>query len=208
MKTRLKQFWVDGETLTDKSFSVFGDLQKLELLSISYAENMKSRGLTSVSNLRNLEWLRVRKGKGLLCSDFVQAFSDEKLKKLLFLDLSECSELSDLGLITIAKNCPTLATLNLCWCLVGTMLRPSSAAPSPAYPVLAPSPAWDPARRNRLGSGSKPANSSNKTPVPSNRSALSASKSAVSASKSAVSATSTPDDSSTGLPLSTNIGLL
>ena len=116
VKTRLKRFWVDGETLTDKSFSAFGDLQQLELLSVSFADNMKSRGLASISNLKNLEWLKIRRGNQLIAPDFVQAFSDGKLKKLLYLDLSECSKLSDLGLITVAKNCPMLATLNLCWC--------------------------------------------------------------------------------------------
>lgn len=115
-KSRLKQFWLDGESLSDKSFAVFGDLQKLELLSISFADNMGSKGLKSISRLSNLEWLKIRRGTSLLASDFFLAFSESKLRKLICLDLSECETLTDYGLMTISKNCPTLATLNLCWC--------------------------------------------------------------------------------------------
>jgi len=124
-RNKLKQFWLDGESLSDKSFSVFGDLQKLELLSISFADSMGSKGLKSISRLSNLEWLKIRRGSSLLASDFFLAFSENKLSKLICLDLSECSTLTDYGLMTISKNCPTLATLNLCWCweLTDTSLK-------------------------------------------------------------------------------------
>ena len=115
-KHRLRRFWLDGESLTDKSFSVLGTLHRLELLSISFSDNMRSKGLEAISKLSNLEWLKIRRGSSLLSSDFVSAFSEQKLEKLIFLDLSECACLSDLGLMIIAKNCPNLATLNLNWC--------------------------------------------------------------------------------------------
>jgi hypothetical protein len=48
---------------------------------------------------------------------FVRTFANGRLRKLLFLDLSDCSTLSDAGLMAVAQNCPNLGTLNLCWCM-------------------------------------------------------------------------------------------
>jgi len=115
-KDRLLQFVIDGESLTDKSFSAFGDLRKLQLLSISFADNMGSEGLLAISKLSNLEYLQIRRGYDLRPLDFVRTFDNKRLEKLLFLNLSECSKLSDLSLMTIAMNCPKLATLTLAWC--------------------------------------------------------------------------------------------
>jgi len=112
----LKKLWIDGESFTDNSFSQMGKLKKLELLSISFADSMKSEGLAGISQLANLDWLRIRRGAELLSSDFVTAFDGGKLKKLTTLDLSECSNLHDSGLISVASNCPDLVYLSLCWC--------------------------------------------------------------------------------------------
>jgi len=112
----LRKLWLDGESLTDKSFSRLGDLGCLNLLSISFADFMQGPGLDSVSRLENLEWLRIRRGAELQPPDFVSAFGHGKLKKLTTLDLSECSNLSDQGLISVSENCPLLDTVSLCWC--------------------------------------------------------------------------------------------
>jgi len=113
----LRQLWIDGETLTDESFGNLGLLaSRLELLSISFADSMGPRGMRAIARLANLEWLKVRRASQLQAEDFVRAFSDRQLKKLIYLDLSECSTLSDAGLMAMAKNCPNLGTLNLCWC--------------------------------------------------------------------------------------------
>jgi hypothetical protein len=114
---RLRQLWIDGETLTDDAFVNLDQLAaKLELLSISFADSMGQRGMRAVARLANLEWLKVRRANQLQAQDFVQAFSGGRLKKLLYLDLSECSTITDAGLIAVAQNCPNLGTLNLCWC--------------------------------------------------------------------------------------------
>jgi F-box and leucine-rich repeat protein GRR1 len=114
---RLRQLWIDGETLTDDSFGNLGQLApRLELLSISFADNMGSRGMGAIARLANLEWLKVRRANQLQAEDFVRAFGGGQLKKLIYLDLSECSTLSDAGLMAVAGNCPGLSTLNLCWC--------------------------------------------------------------------------------------------
>ncbi len=115
VKDRLQELWIDGETFTDAAFSKLGEIKKLRVLSISFADSMQSAGLRSISRLSNLVWLKVGKGK-LQSSDFVQMFSDMKLQKLKHLDLSECSKLSDLGLIMISLNCLKLKNLVLSWC--------------------------------------------------------------------------------------------
>jgi len=116
LKNTLKHFVIDGETLTDESFASFGDLKALIDLRISFCDNMESNGFLAISELSNLEWLKLRRAGNLLPQDFTLAFSDHKLKNLLHLDLSECATLSDDGLISISKNCPRLGHLILCWC--------------------------------------------------------------------------------------------
>ena len=116
-RNRLRQLWIDGETLTDESFGNLDQLaEKLELLSISFADSMGERGMRAIGRLANLAWLKVRRANQLPPEVFVRIFSGGNLKKLLFLDLSECSTISDAGLIAVAQNCPNLGTLNLCWC--------------------------------------------------------------------------------------------
>jgi len=113
---RLRMLWIDGESLSDESFCNFEKMEKLELLSISFSDNMGARGLASIAKLEKLEWLRLRRGAELEPLDFVTAFNLGKLKNLLHLDLSECSKIDDAGIISIAKHCPTLGTLCLNWC--------------------------------------------------------------------------------------------
>jgi len=113
---RLKMLWIDGESLSDESFSNFEKMVKLKLLSISFADNMGARGLASIAKLEKLEWLKLRRGAELEPVDFVTAFNEGKLKSLLHLDLSECSKIDDAGIISVAKHCPILGTLSLNWC--------------------------------------------------------------------------------------------
>lgn len=113
---KIKMLWIDGESLSDESFSSFEKMVNLELLSISFADNMGARGLTSLAKLEKLEWLKLRRGAELEPLDFVTAFNLGKLKSLLHLDLSECSKIDDAGIISVAKHCPTLGTLSLNWC--------------------------------------------------------------------------------------------
>jgi len=113
---KLKMLWIDGESLSDDSFAYFEKMVNLELLSISFGDNMGSRGLASIAKLEKLEWLKLRRGAELEPMDFVTAFNLGKLKSLLHLDLSECSKIDDAGIISVAKHCPTLGTLSLNWC--------------------------------------------------------------------------------------------
>jgi len=112
----IKYLWIDGESLSDKSFSNFHKMVNLEILSISFADNMGPSGILSIGKLRNLEWLKLRRGADLEPIDFVTTFTMGNLKTLLHLDISECSKIDDAGMIAIAKNCPTLGTLSLNWC--------------------------------------------------------------------------------------------
>ena len=50
----MKMLWLDGESLSDESFSNFHKMEKLELLSISFCDTMGSAGLKSISQLSKL----------------------------------------------------------------------------------------------------------------------------------------------------------
>ena len=50
----MKMLWLDGESLTDESFRNFHKMEKLELLSISFCDNMGSAGLKAISQLSKL----------------------------------------------------------------------------------------------------------------------------------------------------------
>lgn len=113
---QLKQLSIDGESLSDESFKNFLKMINLEFLSISFADSLGAAGLASISRLSKLEWLKIRRGAELEPETFVAAFSEGHLRNLLHLNLSECSKLDDAGVISIAKNCPSLGTLQLDWC--------------------------------------------------------------------------------------------
>ena len=51
---KMKMLWIDGESLSDESFGNFEKMINLELLSISFADNMGSRGLISIAKLGKL----------------------------------------------------------------------------------------------------------------------------------------------------------
>ena len=112
----LKQLSIDGESLSDESFRHFSKMVNLEFLSVSFADNMGPRGLASISQLSNLEWLKIRRGAELEPENFVSAFTRGHLHNLIHLNLSECSKLDDAGVISIARHCPNLGTLQLDWC--------------------------------------------------------------------------------------------
>ena len=72
LKNTLKHFVIDGETLTDESFVSFGDLKALIDLRISFCDNMESKGFLAISELSNLEWLKLRRAGNLLPQECTQ----------------------------------------------------------------------------------------------------------------------------------------
>ena len=109
--SNLQKLWIDGESLSDASFSNFHKMESLELLSVSFSDNLGSSGLHSISLLKCLEWLRLRRGAELEPHHFVTAFELGELRRLTYLDLSECSKLDDSGLAAVAKTCPNLGSV-------------------------------------------------------------------------------------------------
>ena len=55
----MKMLWIDGESLTDSSFSNFGKMVSLELLSVSFADNIGELGLTAIATLTKLGLLHL-----------------------------------------------------------------------------------------------------------------------------------------------------
>ena len=54
-KDTLKSLYLDGESLSDKSFSHLRICQNLEELGISFAEDIGELGIDSISKLHNLK---------------------------------------------------------------------------------------------------------------------------------------------------------
>ena len=50
----MKMLWIDGESLSDVSFSNFYRMEKLELLSVSFSDNIGADGLIAISQLSKL----------------------------------------------------------------------------------------------------------------------------------------------------------
>ena len=72
----LKQLSIDGESLSDESFKNFLKMINLEFLSISFADSLGAAGLSSISRLSKLEWLKIRRGAELEPEAFVSAFNE------------------------------------------------------------------------------------------------------------------------------------
>ena len=112
----IKHLLIDGESLSEKTFRNFKKCKKLETLKLTFAEELKSAGLASISTLSGLRVLRITRAKQLQGTDFIEAFKDKKLKLLTDLDLSECAGLSDDSLVVISSNCVDIQHLCLAWC--------------------------------------------------------------------------------------------
>jgi len=122
VKATLKHLLIYGETLTDESFTKFSDLKNLIELKVAFCDNMESAGFHAIAHLSSLQRLTLWQGFNITPQDYIYVFSHNKLRNLIYLDLSECLDLYDDGLICISKNCPSLTGLLLCWCVEVTDL--------------------------------------------------------------------------------------
>ncbi len=112
----LKSLILDGESLSDKSLCNLFICTKLEELGICFAEDMSSQGIEAVAKLSNLKSLRLKRAKQVTASEFIDMFCEGQLVNLTDLDLSECVQLDNDCLSTIASNCTKLEKLTLNWC--------------------------------------------------------------------------------------------
>jgi len=83
---------------------------------------MESAGFHAIAHLSSLQRLTLWQGFNITPQDYIYVFSHNKLRNLIYLDLSECLDLYDDGFICISKNCPSLTGLLHCWCVEVTDL--------------------------------------------------------------------------------------
>lgn len=112
----LKYLLLDGEKLTNASYQSLRLCIHLQTLGVSFCEKMTDKGLPGILGLRNLTWLKLRKGCQLTPVGLRSLFKDGGLPQLAHVNLGECSQLDDSVLEAMAGCCPLLLHLALHWC--------------------------------------------------------------------------------------------
>ena len=115
-KDTLKSLFIDGESLSDKTFQHLHLCQNLQELGISFAEEMQDLGITALSQLTHLRRLKLKRAKKVEADDFITLFANRNLQHLEELDLSECAQVNNEVIQTLAYSCHKLRILRLNWC--------------------------------------------------------------------------------------------
>ena len=115
-KDTLKSLFIDGESLSDKTFQHLHLCQNLQELGISFAEEMQDLGITALSQLTQLRRLKLKRAKKVEADDFITLFANRNLQHLEDLDLSECAQVNNEVIQTLAYSCHKLRILRLNWC--------------------------------------------------------------------------------------------
>lgn len=112
----LKNLFLDGEHLTDAAYQSLQACTKLEKLGVSFCEQMTDKGLSGVSGLKYLTWLKLRKGSQLTPEGLTSLFFNGRLPLLAYVNLGECCLMDDNVLKALSRSCPRLVHLVLHWC--------------------------------------------------------------------------------------------
>lgn len=112
----LVYLFLDGEKLSDASYQSLRACTRIKKLGVSFCEKMTDKGLLGILDLKQLTWLKLRKGCQLTPEGLRSLFEDARLPQLAYVNLGECSQLDDSVLEAMAKCCPLLKHLSLHWC--------------------------------------------------------------------------------------------
>ncbi|XP_027227904.2 F-box/LRR-repeat protein 20 isoform X3 [Penaeus vannamei] len=112
----LKFLFLDGENLTDASYTSLAACKHLKMLGVSFCEQMTDVGLSGITGLCELTWMKLRKGVHLTSKGLQSFFSSGHLSNLTHLNLGECSSMNDDVLFAVAEKCPHLTNIVLHWC--------------------------------------------------------------------------------------------
>ncbi|KAK3610121.1 hypothetical protein CHS0354_039901 [Potamilus streckersoni] len=118
-KDNLVDLYLDGAEMTDQDMELVLKCPKLQTLTISFCDLLTDLTLQHLQNIQYgcLGKLMLRKGLNFSDQALRDMFLTSSLSKLYHLDLSECSQLRDDGLLQIGKCCgKSLHHLALCWC--------------------------------------------------------------------------------------------
>ncbi|XP_078602854.1 uncharacterized protein LOC144876934 [Branchiostoma floridae x Branchiostoma japonicum] len=113
----LRQLYLDGDELTDASIAAVTDsCPQLELLDISFCEGLTDHSVHNIPRLQHLRHLRLKRGFQLSTAVMLHLFQSKTLGGLTYLNLTECTAVNNGVVGRIAKCCPALRELHLCWC--------------------------------------------------------------------------------------------
>ncbi|XP_022079621.1 F-box/LRR-repeat protein 20-like [Acanthaster planci] len=112
----LRAIYLDGAELTDVSIRSLMGCPLLHTLSLSFCEQLTDKALSMLEMLDHLSHLRLKRGVEFSEEALHRFFECGRVDQLTILDLSECSELMDKGVTSIARRCRQLRRLALCWC--------------------------------------------------------------------------------------------
>eukprot|EP00794_Sanderia_malayensis_P007266 gene7266-8077_t len=106
----LQEIILDGAELTDDS---------VRKLSISFCDSLTDNSLQWLMQLKQLNSLQLKKGSYFSTEGMLHFLKSLKMfdgTGLTYLNLAECTALSDNCLHAISESCPKLKMLNLSWC--------------------------------------------------------------------------------------------
>lgn len=115
--SRLQELHLDGEELTDASIDAVCGCSVLRCLKISFSGQLTDNCLSSLKKMSSLRELGIRKGSQLTSNGLNDFFERSSLKELTYLDLSECSNLTNDAVQALCRCCGSnLCHLALSWC--------------------------------------------------------------------------------------------
>lgn len=118
-QTTLKKIGFDCEILEEKQLlSIIEKVNpEIESLLLTFCEKFQDQVLNSILKFKKLKKFKFSKGNSLNSGVFSSFFKEMNCENLIFLSLSECSELNDESVSLIAKKAKNLKKLDLSWCI-------------------------------------------------------------------------------------------
>ncbi|CAG9316405.1 unnamed protein product [Blepharisma stoltei] len=111
---RMDEFGIDGENYSSYQVcTLLSNVLLIKKFSIGFANEMQDEMLYYLIKT-TWEYLKIKKGINLTENGFSEIFS-QRLNNLEYLELAECSAISDKVCILIGENCPNLHTLIITW---------------------------------------------------------------------------------------------
>eukprot|EP00039_Didymoeca_costata_P030256 m.28649 g.28649 ORF g.28649 m.28649 type:complete len:444 (-) comp8021_c0_seq1:54-1385(-) len=115
--TTLTELELDGAEVLDPGLiAISENCPVLRKLWISFCQLFTDIGLKSLTKMKNLTSLKLRKGFEFSNEAIHHLFNAGQLDNLTYLDLTECTGIKNSALAAIGMNCPNLKIVNFSWC--------------------------------------------------------------------------------------------
>ncbi|KAL4478503.1 hypothetical protein ABPG74_006738 [Tetrahymena malaccensis] len=117
-KNTLEELAIDTEQMDDDQvIKLFNELNKTKIQSLllNYCEYFQDQVFTSLSQFSRLKRLKFYKANEVTQDGYLTCFQNFSSTSLIHLNLKECNELNDEGLISILSKSSQLECLKLAW---------------------------------------------------------------------------------------------